>query len=52
MFLLVCQLAKLSSLKYIRERPEQAHLPSASLVVLAEVNAFPCAVPTPTPRPK
>jgi hypothetical protein len=33
------------TLKYIREHPEQAHLPSATLVTLAEFNAFPCAKP-------
>ena len=39
-------------LKYIREHPEQAHLPSAELIVLAEFTAFPCATPTPTSKPK
>jgi hypothetical protein len=34
-------------LKYIREHPEQAHLPTGQLVVLAEFNAFPCAPPKP-----
>lgn len=33
------------TLKYIREHPEQAHLPSAELVILAFYNASPCAVP-------
>jgi hypothetical protein len=33
------------TLKYIREHPEAAHLPSAALVVMAERNAFPCAKP-------
>ena len=32
-------------LKYIREHPEEAHLRSAELVVLAEFNAFPCEKP-------
>jgi len=31
------------TLKYIREHPEQGHLPSALLVLMAERNAFPCA---------
>jgi hypothetical protein len=33
------------TLKYIREHPEQAHLPSAALVLMAELNAFPCTTP-------
>ena len=33
------------TLKYIREHPEQGHLPSAFLVLMAERNAFPCAKP-------
>jgi len=39
-------------LKYIRDHPEQAHEPAAVLVVKAELNAFPCAMPTRTPVPK
>jgi hypothetical protein len=39
------------TLKYIREHPERAHLPTAELVFLAELNAFPCA-PPPSPKPK
>jgi Rap1a immunity proteins len=40
-------------LKYIRDHPEQAHLPSAQLIVLAEFNVYPCTVtPTPAPKPK
>lgn len=40
-------------LKYIRDHPEQAHRPSAELVVMAELNAFPCALaPTRAPKPK
>jgi Rap1a immunity proteins len=41
-------------LKYIRAHPEQAHLPTAGLVLVAEYDAFPCPVtaPTPTPKPK
>jgi hypothetical protein len=40
-------------LKYIRQHPEQAHLPSAGLVLMAEYDAFPCpATPAPTPKPK
>jgi hypothetical protein len=30
------------TLKYIREHPEQAHFPTAQLVVLAQKSAFPC----------
>ena len=37
-------------LKYIREHPEQAHLPSAVLVFSADLQAFPCAAP-PTDNP-
>jgi len=37
-------------LKYIREHPEQTHLPSAVLVVAANLQAFPCATP-PTGNP-
>lgn len=32
-------------LKYVRAHPEQAHLPSVELVVLALHDAFPCAIP-------
>jgi hypothetical protein len=32
-------------LKYIRQNPEQAHLPSAALVLMATKAAFPCAKP-------
>ena len=39
-------------LKYIRDHPEQANLPTAELVILAEFNVYPCSVPTPTPAPK
>ena len=39
-------------LKYIRDHPEQAHEPAAVLVVKAELNAFPCAMPTRTAVPK
>jgi len=39
-------------MKYIRDHPEQAHEPAAVLVVKAELNAFPCPVTPPTPRPK
>jgi hypothetical protein len=38
------------TLKYIREHPEQAHLPSASLIFMAETGAFPC-VSGPTLKP-
>ncbi len=33
------------TLKYIREHPEHAHLPSAALILMAERDAFPCAKP-------
>jgi hypothetical protein len=40
-------------LKYIREHPEQAHLPSAVLVVAANLQTFPCAtLPTDKPAQK
>src|SRR6266700_2987044 len=32
-------------LKYIRQHPEQAHLPSATLIVMAELDAFHCTNP-------
>jgi Ssp1 endopeptidase immunity protein Rap1a len=34
------------TLKYIRQHPEQSHLPSAELVFMAELDAFPCTRPT------
>jgi hypothetical protein len=37
------------TLKYIRDHPEQAHLRSATLVTMAEINAFPCAKPAQKP---
>ena len=33
------------TLKYIRQHPEQAHLHSAQLVFMAELDAFPCSKP-------
>ena len=40
-------------LKYIREHPEQSHLPSAALVFTADLQAFPCAnLPTEKPSQK
>jgi hypothetical protein len=33
------------AVKYIRDHPEQAHLPSAALVFTADLQAFPCATP-------
>jgi len=38
------------ALKYIRDQPEQAHLPSAALVFTANLQAFPCAT-APTDKP-
>jgi hypothetical protein len=40
------------SIKYIRDHPEQAHLPSAALVFTADLQAFPCAVSTDKPAQK
>jgi hypothetical protein len=37
------------TLKYIHENPEQAHMPSAGLVILAQQHAFPCPLPSPKP---
>jgi hypothetical protein len=34
------------AIKYIRDHPEQAHLPSAALVFTADLQAFPCAPQT------
>lgn len=42
------QMTKIT-LKYIRENPEQAHLPSAELVILAQAHAFPCPLPKANP---
>lgn len=39
-------------LKYIRDHPEQANLPTAELIVLAEFNVYPCSAPTPAAAPK
>ena len=39
-------------LKYLHAHPEQAHLPTAGLVMMAEFDAFPCSVKPPTPAPK
>jgi hypothetical protein len=36
-------------LKYIREHPEQAHERTATLIVLALKNAFPCGKPAEKP---
>ena len=36
-------------LKYIRDHPGQAHLPSATLIVMAELDAFHCAKPVQRP---